>query len=143
MHFPDATSIVDKYHSREPLRILAGKVYPQDEPSRKRWIMVEQDKLDEGKIEEIVATLRCPEAAHSGFVEDIEKEGNYFEANQERMRYAEFRKQGLFVGSGVIEAGCKTVIGRLKRSGMFWTVRGANAIIALRSCQLSGQFEHY
>jgi hypothetical protein len=47
------------------------------------------------------------------------------------MRYPKFRKQGLFVGSGVIEAGCKTVLGRLKRSGMFWTVRGANAIIAL------------
>ena len=143
LHFPDATFIVDKYHSREHLWILAGKVYPQDEPARKRWVMVEQDKLDEGKIEEIVARLRCLEAAHSGLVEDIEKEVNYFEANQERMRYAEFRKQGLFVGSGVIEAGCKTVIGRLKRSGMFWTVRGANAIIALRCCQLSGQFEDY
>ena len=60
------------------------------------------------------------------------------------MRYPEFRAQGLFVGSGVIEAGCKTAIGaRLKRSGMFWSVRGANAIIALRSCRLSGRFEHY
>jgi hypothetical protein len=50
----------------------------------------------------------------------------------------------LFVGSGVIEAGCKTVIGsRLKQSGMFWTVRGANAIIALRCCHLNGQFEDY
>ena len=82
LHFPDATFIVDKYHSREHLWILAGKVYPQDEPARKRWVMVGQDKLDEGKIEEIVATLRCPEAAHSGLVEDIEKEVNYFEANQ-------------------------------------------------------------
>ena len=60
------------------------------------------------------------------------------------MRYPRFRKQGLFVGSGVIEAGCKTVIGsRLKQSGMFWTVRGANAIIALRCCRLSGKFEDY
>ena len=44
-------------------------------------------------------------------------------SNTERMRYPEFRGQHLFVGSGVIEAGCKTVIGsRLKKSGMFWTV---------------------
>jgi hypothetical protein len=51
---------------------------------------------------------------------------------------------GLFIGSGVIEAGCKAVIGaRLKRSGMFWTVRGANAIIALRCCRLNGRFEDY
>ena len=60
------------------------------------------------------------------------------------MRYPKFRGQHLFVGSGVIEAGCKTVVGsRLKRSGMFWTVRGANAILALRCCHLNGRFEDY
>jgi hypothetical protein len=60
------------------------------------------------------------------------------------MRYPEFRAQHLFVGSGVIEAGCKTVIGsRLKQSRMFWTVREANAIIALRCCHINNQFEDY
>ncbi len=60
------------------------------------------------------------------------------------MRYPWFGEQGLFVGSGVVEAGCKTVIGlRLKRSAMFWTVHGANAIIALRCCRMSGKFEDY
>jgi len=71
-------------------------------------------------------------------------QAGYFEANAERMRYPEFRSRGLFVDTGVMEAGCKTVIGtRLKQSGMFWTVRGANAIIALRCFQLSGNFEDY
>ena len=71
-------------------------------------------------------------------------EANYFERNAERMRYPKFRKQNLFVGSGVIEAGCKTVMGsRLKRSGMFWTVRGANAVIALRCCRHSHRFDDY
>jgi len=52
------------------------------------------------------------------------------------MRYAKLRDQHLFVGTGVIEAGCKALIGsRCKQSGMFWTVRGANAIPALRCCQ--------
>jgi len=60
------------------------------------------------------------------------------------MRYPKFRRPHLFVGSGVIEAGCKTVIAsRLKKSGMFWTVRGANAILALRCAHLNGQFEDY
>ena len=60
------------------------------------------------------------------------------------MRYPQFRRQHRFVGSGVIEAGCKTVIGaRLKKSGMFWTVRGANAIIALRCCYLNRRLEGY
>ncbi len=68
----------------------------------------------------------------------------YFQNNAERMRYADFRRQGLFVGSGVVEAGCKTIIGlRLKQSGMQWTVRGANAIIALRCLDLAGQWEQF
>jgi hypothetical protein len=83
------------------------------------------------------------EAPHPGLAEDIHTEAHYFQGHKERMRYPKFREQGLFVGSGVIEAGCKTVLGRLKQSGMFWTVRGANAIIALRCCQLSGKFEDY
>ena len=105
--------------------------------------MVKQDKLDNGQIEKLVASLQAMERFHPGLAEILETEANYFEGNKERMRYPEFRKHGFFVGSGVVEAGCKTVIGRLKQSGMFWTVRGANAIIALRCCHLSGKFEDY
>jgi hypothetical protein len=143
LHFSDAVHIVDLYHSREHLGGVAAKVYPDDEVARKRWIMVEQAKLDDGKIEDLAVVLRDLKLAHPAWAEEIETEANYFERNKERMRYAKFRKQGLFVGSGVVEAGCKTVVGRLKRSGMFWTVRGANAIIALRCCHLSGKFEDY
>jgi hypothetical protein len=120
LHFSGATQIVDLYHAREHLWDLAAQLYPHDSPAQNRWVLVKQNKLDHGQIE-----------AH------------YFERNKERMRYPQFREQGFFVGSGVIEAGCKTVLGRLKQSGMFWTVRGANAIIALRCCQLSGKFEDY
>ena len=59
-------------------------------------------------------------------------------------RNRQFRAQGLCVGSRVVEAGCKTVIGvRCKRAGMHWTVAGADAIIALRCCKLSGRFEDF
>jgi len=143
LHFPEATQIVDLYHAREHLWSLGAKLYANDSPAQKRWVMVRKDKLDQGKIERLVASLRTQAASHPELAEDIRIEANYFEDNKERMRYPGFRKQGLFVGSGVIEAGCKTVLGRLKRSGMFWTVRGANAIIALRCCQLSGKFEEY
>ena len=68
----------------------------------------------------------------------------YFEANRERMRYDEFREGDLGVGSGIVEAGCKTVVGeRCKRSGMHWTVDGANAILALRCSVLSGRYADY
>jgi hypothetical protein len=143
LHFPEAIQIVDLYHAREHLWSLAAKLYANNSPGQKRWLMVRKDKLDDGKIERLVASLRSLEASHPGLAGDIRTEANYFESNKERMRYPQFRKQGLFVGSGVIEAGCKTVLGRLKRSGMFWTLRGANAIIALRCSQLSGKFEEY
>ena len=100
--------------------------------------------MDKGKIEDLVAALRAIESSNPELLEKTRIEADYFEKNTERMRYPKFREQHLFVGSGVIEAGCKTVIGhRLKQSGMFWTVTGANSILALRCSHLNGRFEDY
>ncbi len=143
-HFPGAVQIVDLYHARQHICELVAKLFPNDGPARKQWLAIGLDQLDEGKIEALVKTLRGLHPANQELAKNVLNEADYFERNTERMRYPKFRAQGLFVGSGVIEAGCKTVIGtRLKRSGMFWTVRGANAIIALRCCRLSGRFENY
>ena len=92
----------------------------------------------------MVASLRSIGSQKPELEDHLQTEANYFEGNAERMRYPLFRSRGFFVGTGVMEAACKTIIGgRLKRSGMFWTVRGANSIIALRCCRLSGKFEDY
>jgi hypothetical protein len=142
--FPGAIQIVDLYHARQHLWDLGGKLHPHDETAKRRWVMSLQHLLDSGKIEKLVAKLRTLSPDNSELAAAVRTEANYFEGNAERMRYPKFRNQNLFVGSGVIEAGCKTVIGsRLKRSGMFWTVRGANAIIALRCCRHSCRFDHY
>ncbi len=142
--FPGAVQIVDLFHARQHLWDLARKLFPLDKAERERWIATEQDKLDRGNIEELVRSLRAIQTADSDLSKEIFTQADYFDKNRERMRYPKFREQHLFVGSGVIEAGCKTVIGgRLKQSGMFWTVRGANAIIALRCCQMNGEFEDY
>jgi hypothetical protein len=144
-HFPGAVQIVDLYHARQHLWDLARRLHPNDEASQKAWMKVHQRRLlDKGKIEKLVAALRAIVSTNPEVIEKIRTETGYFERNAGRMRYPHFRRQHLFVGSGVIEAGCKTVIGsRLKQSGMFWTVRGANAIIALRCCHLNGRFEDY
>lgn len=142
--FPGALQIVDLYHARQHLWELAGKLFPGDEAQRRRWAMRHQNYLDQGKIEKLVHALHACAQHLPTLTEEILTQAAYFETNAARMRYPEFRRQGLFIGSGVIEAGCKTVIGaRLKQSGMFWTVRGANAILALRCCQHSGHFEEY
>jgi hypothetical protein len=145
IHFPGAVQIVDLYHARQHLWELVRKLHPNDEVSQKAWIRVHQKRLlDKGKIEKLVAAIRSIHSTNPEVAEKIRTEADYFETNTERMRYPQFRRQHLFVGSGVIEAGCKTVVGfRLKQSGMFWTVRGANAILALRCCHLNGRFEDY
>ncbi len=145
LHFPDAIQIVDLYHARQHLWQVARKLYPNDEGQQKAWMKIHQKRLlDRGKIERLVSALRSIESDNLEITEKIRTEADYFERNAERMRYPKFRVQHLFVGSGVIEAGCKTVVAfRLKRSGMFWTVRGANAILALRCCHLNGEFEDY
>jgi hypothetical protein len=143
-HFPGATQIVDLYHAREHLWGLARKLYPNDEAQQNRWMMVHQDLLDNCKIKKLVTSLRSIQTASAEVAEKLRAEAEYFRKNARRMRYPKFRRQHLFVGTGVVEAGCKTVIGsRCKQSGMFWTVRGANAILALRCCQFNGRFEDY
>jgi hypothetical protein len=144
-HFPGAIQIVDLYHARQHLWEVARHLYLHEESQRQAWMKIHQKRLlDKGKIKKLVRVLRAIEPGSPEVVEKLRAEADYFENNAERMRYPEFRRQHLFVGSGVIEAGCKTVIGsRCKQSGMFWTVRGANAILALRCCHLNGRFEDY
>jgi hypothetical protein len=143
-HFPGAIAIVDLYHARQHIHQLSTKLFPADTGASKRWTARCLDRLERGKIEALVQILRDAPPVTDELAKLIANEAAYFERNAERMRYPDFRAQGLFVGSGVIEAGCKTVIAsRLKCSGMFWSVSGANSIIALRCCRLSGRFADY
>ena len=144
-HFPGAIHIVDLFHARQHLWEITRLLYPNHPAAQKTWMKVHQKRLlDKGKIEKLVAALRALRHPDPKALEKIRIEADYFEKNADRMRYPKFRKRHLFVGSGVIEAGCKTIIAsRLKQSGMFWTVRGANDIIALRCCYLNGRFEDY
>ncbi len=144
-HFPGAIEIVDLCHARQHLWDLARLLHPTDLKRRNAWIGLHQKRwLDKGKIGKLVASLRSIQSSDPEVAKKVRNEADYFAANAARMNYPSFRKQHLFVGSGVIEAGCKTVVGqRLKQSGMFWTVQGANAILALRCSHLNGRFEDY
>jgi hypothetical protein len=145
VHFPGAIQIVDLYHARQHLWDVARRLHPNNDMKQKAWMKAHQKRLlDKGKIEKLVLAIRSTVSTNPEIIDKLRIEADYFENNAERMRYPKFRRQHLFVGSGVIEAGCKTVIGsRLKQSGMFWTVRGANAIIALRCCHLNNRFEDF
>jgi hypothetical protein len=141
-HFPRATHIIDLYHARERLAefIKDRTAHALESGFHKQCLAL----LDEGRIEELTEVLKQGLPSRGKRRGQGLKKINYFGKRAEQMRYGEFRRQGLFVGSGVIEAGCKTLIGkRLKNSGMFWSRPGANAIIAARCCLYSGRFEDF
>ena len=141
--FYGAIQIVDLYHAREHYWSVAKACFGQDKDKLYPWTEERRKELDDGRPEEVIEAIR--RCSLSGYSQEVcEREIGYFERNKERMRYADFRKRGLFVGSGVLEAGCRTVIGqRLKQSGMHWTVRGANSIIALRCNIMSNRWEDF
>ena len=143
-YFPWATEIVDLYHAREHLANLGKIVYGPASTQAKQWAVARSQQLDNGDVEAVITSMKRLRPRQQNVREEVRKAIDYFQTNKERMRYAKFRSEGLFVGSGVVEAGCKTVIGlRLKQSGMRWTVNHVNAVIALRCCQLSGRWEEF
>lgn len=143
-HFYGAVQIVDLYHAREHYWNVAKTCFGRNKQKLHHWTEERRTELDNGRVEDVIRAIQRLRPPSDDNKEVCAREVGYFEKNKERMRYAEFRRRGLFVGSGVLEAGCRTVIGqRLKQSGMHWTVRGANSIIALRCSLLSNRWEDF
>jgi hypothetical protein len=137
--FPHATQILDRFHAKEHLSTV-GKVIFGHSEAGKEWIQQRYEELDAGRLHSLVQALH----PYAGLYEEARECIRYLWNNRRRMRYPKFHQQGLCTSTGVVEAGCKVVIGtRLKRAGMHWTVQGANAIIALRCSKLSGRFEDF
>ena len=138
--FPQAIQILDRFHVKERLSDVAKSLYGETSAEAKRWAERRHKELDEGRWKSLLAAF-LRHALHSKAARDCVQ---YLRRNRQRLRYPEFEAEGLCTSSGVVEAGCKGVIGtRLKRAGMHWSVRGANAIIALRCSKLSGRFEDF
>jgi len=132
------------YHASEHVgdlcRALFGRNDTLVEAYRERWT----DCLWEGDIEGIIEQANQHLPQNPAIKKDARKQINYFNKNKDYMRYGAYREQKLFIGSGVVEAACKHLVGaRLKQSGMEWTVEGANAILALRCVVLSNRMEEY
>jgi hypothetical protein len=142
--FPSAVQIVDFYHALEHAgkvlqALLGSKEHPDYKNQLGRWAK----RLLQDKVEQLITQARqeCVGKPNAPAVED---ELGYFINNIARMQYGTFRKKGYFIGSGVIEAGCKTVIGsRCKQSGMFWSEPGAENILALRCIHRSHRLKDF
>jgi len=142
--FSTAIQIVDFYHALEHagqvlVALLGGKEYPDYQRKRGRW--AKQSLKDQ--VDKLIAQTR-KECADKACAQAVEKELAYFLNNVERMQYGTFRSQGFFIGSGVVEAGCKTVIGaRCKQSCMFWSEPGAQNVLALRCIRPSRRLDQF
>jgi hypothetical protein len=138
--FPRAIQIVDRFHVKEHLSNVGKSLYGATSAQAKSWAQRRHEELDSGRLPDLLRALR----RHADRSEEARTCFQYIHRNRDRMCYPRFHEQGLCTSSGVVEAGCKVAIGtRLKRAGMHWTVRGSNAIIALRCSKLSGRFQDF
>jgi hypothetical protein len=138
--YPHASHIVDIYHAREHLTDLASHL-AFITPDPQQWLASRSEELDAGNIQAIIDAASCYPLADVKAGE-LDKKLGYFRRNAHRMRYADFKKLGMFIGSGAIEGGIKAiVVQRAKQAGMHWTTEGAADIIALRCQHASGRWD--
>ncbi len=138
--FPEAIQIIDLYHAKGTISRVPKEVFGTDSYFGKQWGKELRDDLEAGRIDTILSKLepfrkKCKEA---------KSYTKYLINNRVRLNYPHFKKMGLSTSSGIVESGCRHVIGaRVKQSGMHWTVSGANSIIALRCFILIGRFDDF
>ena len=138
--FPGAIQIVDLFHAKQHLAELSASLWGANNEICPFWLPRRYAELEAGDIESLVARIQI----HAHHSEEARKAALYFTTNRHRMRYHAFKRARLCTSTGVVEAGCKSAIGtRLKRPGMHWSTRGANAITALRCAVLSNRLDRH
>jgi len=143
--FPGAVEILDYFHAHEYLVEIIDLLYGKETELGKRQLKRWKNRLFEDQVKTVIRQARSlaknmPEAEQ----ELLNAKINYFGNNQARMLYGTYKNKGYFYGSGVVEAGCKTVIGkRAKQSGMFWSEKGAEDVLAIRTALYSNRFDPY
>lgn len=139
LHYPGATQILDYYHATEHIHSLARIMYGEQSPQGERWAKDHCRELKRSGPTSLLRAMKRMKPNTSEQAEAVQREIGYFTRNKHRMEYGQFRARGLMIGSGPVEAGCKTVVGtRLKRAGMRWSPAGADAVLAVRTAMLSG-----
>lgn len=129
-YFPNALQILDLFHANEHVTDLAKLIY-EDSSSANNMAVRWRALVYDSELEVMLQQAR--QDTPDDRAQAVDKALQYFEHNRHRMDYKTYRQEGYFIGSGVVEAGCKKLIGgRLKQSGMFWKERGGGAVVVLR-----------
>lgn len=144
INFPRAMQILDFYHACEHLKELADALWPNQAAKIEQTLVRWKTCLEQERLETIIIEAQAARPRSGPRKDIVQREVEYFRKNESRMKYATFKKEGLFIGSGVVEAGCKNVVGqRTKRSGMFWRVKGAQHILDVRCSVMGGTYEAF
>lgn len=139
--YPQATQILDFYHAAEHLAGLAEAVFA-DVDDRQDWLDEQKTLLLEGKLEKLITLIRRVARDRGKTIRD-KANGliNYYLENKARMAYDLYLEKGYYIGSGAIESAHRTLVARrLKLSGQRWTDPGAENVLNLRVCAMSGRW---
>lgn len=140
LHYPGATEIVDYWHACEHIWVLRRALYAGESKAGDRWAHDHCKRLKETGPERLLRALDRVKPTTQEAADVVATERGYFRKHRHRMAYAEYRRRGLMIGSGPVEAACKVVVGqRLKRAGMRWCREGADAVLAVRCVLLNQQ----
>lgn len=138
MYFPGAIEILDFYHACQHLKDVRNACFPLESDDGDTWLATQCGALKRGWWRRVVAAMAALAARGSERRKILVREITYFRTNQQRMRYSYFRRLGLYIGSGVVESGCKQVVTRrMKVSGASWHPQRAQAILCLRCAYLT------
>jgi len=143
-HFPQAVQIVDFYHALERLGEVARCLWAEGDAQATDWLAQRKTALSNGDVGAVLRALKRLSPARKEQRDVIRKAIGYFHDNRQRMRYDRFRAQGYFIGSGIVEAGCKHVVAkRFKQSGMRWSRQGFLRLLHLRLCVINGDWDAF
>lgn len=136
--FPDAIQILDFFHLSEYVWEVARAAFPDQADVQQQWVEAQQHALKQSQSAEVVAAVQRLPPSSPGLKQAIDRLLSYLHHNQNRIDYQRYLQLGLMIGSGVVESTNRRIVTqRLKQSGMFWSKRGAQAVMSLRACYLS------
>jgi hypothetical protein len=144
---PTVLLILDLMHVVEKLWKAGHCFYPEGSEEATAWVRKQTLRVLQGKVSQVIKGMRLS-ATKQGLKgakrETVDRVAKYLRRNRRYMKYDEYLRQGLPIASGCVEGACKNLIkDRMERSGMRWSLEGAEAMIQLRSLYVSGDLDDY
>ena len=140
-HFYDSRQCVDWYHATSHLSQAAALLHGDGTPAAHQWRRERETLLFEGHANQVAHHICQAIPTHKKVADELRREAGYFADNQRRMQYLELREDGLPIGSGMVESGCKQFQARFKGPGMRWSRPGLERLLPVRAAIMSKRFD--